>query len=444
MSAIDSTHRKSPLHIIIVGGGIGGLFTAIALRSRCDYSVTVLEKNSALRCAGGTIALQPSAVRIIKAYGLGPVFEKNMRVGPEAWWRWRRYNSGELLAEREGRSYKETFGCESWSFSRQRLLEILGKAVVDRGVEVRLGCRIVGFEDCVRPCLTLENGDKVRADVVVGADGIHSFVRGCVILRDEFKVTTALHAWMVKIPLDGLESDPDILPYLQDVNFWLGPGRSITSASIPQENVYNMTLFIDEKGDDQGFQLSGKDFSKAIQSFGSFNPFITKILTRAQGEQAYFWRVYEVSPLRSWRSKGGRIVLLGDSAHAMVPFAAQGASQCIEDAVTLAECLSHHHDGVGLGRLLQIYEEIRKPRAESVAARSAVRRVTFHLADGSEQQERDRKMQKQGRSYKPDRQTWNGEHIDEPPAVDSPLHDPYLLGYDAISHVSSNHLHRLA
>lgn len=151
--------------------------------------------------------------------------------------------------------------------------------------------------------------------------------------------------------------------------------------------------------------------------------------------ERYLWRVSEVSPLPTWVSKSGRVVILGDAAHAMVPFAAQGASQCVEDAGALAECLSRH-DEADIPKLLRIFEMIRKPRAESTAARSAARRVMYHLPNGPEQQARDGKMKRQVQSYEPDRKVWNGEHIDEPPDINSPLHDPYLMGHDVIDYVS--------
>lgn len=257
--------------------------------------------------------------------------------------------------------------------------------------------------------------------------GIRSTVRNCVLPQDEAKVTTILRAWMVHIPLENLQQDPALLPYIQGVNFWLGPGHSITAATMPDNNVYNLTLFV-EGGDDGGFE-------QVKQSFQNFEPTITRLLSDMPATERYLWRVSEVSPLPTWVSKSGRVVILGDAAHAMVPFAAQGASQCVEDAGALAECLSRH-DEADIPKLLRIFEMIRKPRAESTAARSAARRVMYHLPNGPEQQARDGKMKRQVQSYEPDRKVWNGEHIDEPPDINSPLHDPYLMGHDVIDYVS--------
>lgn len=83
--------------------------------------------------------------------------------------------------------------------------------------------------------------------------GIRSTVRNCVLPQDEAKVTTILRAWMVHIPLENLQQDPALLPYIQGVNFWLGPGHSITAATMPDNNVYNLTLFV-EGGDDGSFE----------------------------------------------------------------------------------------------------------------------------------------------------------------------------------------------
>ncbi|KAF9633024.1 hypothetical protein BFW01_g3887 [Lasiodiplodia theobromae] len=189
-----------------------------------------------------------------------------------------------------------------------------------------------------------------------------------------------------------------------------------------------MTLFVDH---DEYTQDEGQSSEQIKELFHDFEPTVTKLLSHAPTQEGYLWRISELPPLPTWTSKSGRVLLLGDAAHAMVPFAAQGASQCVEDAGALAECLSRDAD---LMDLLHIFEMIRKPRVESVAARSAARQLMFHLHDGPQQRERDEKMRLQVRSYEPDKNVWKGEHIDEPPDINSPLHDPYLMGHDVIQY----------
>ncbi|KAK0645189.1 FAD-dependent monooxygenase OpS4 [Lasiodiplodia hormozganensis] len=307
---------------------------------------------------------------------------------------------------------------------------MLVQEALKAGINVTVGCKVAAIDE-EKPAVELEDGSELKADIIIGADGIGSITRKCILPQTQGKAVYKLSAWMVNIPIPILQQDPELQPCLEDVNFWLGPGRSITAATVPDQDAYNMTLVVDHANHDAYSQDEGQSFEQIKELFHNFEPTVTKLLSRAPTQEGYLWRISEVPPLPTWISKSGRVILLGDAAHSMVPFAAQGASQCIEDAGALAECLSRDAD---LMDLLRVFEMIRKPRVESVAARSAARQLMFHLPDGPKQQERDEKMRLQVRSYEPDMNVWNGEHIDEPPEIDSPLHDPYLMGHDVIQY----------
>lgn len=158
-----------PFDILIVGGGIAGLTAAITLRAH-GHHVTVLEKQPTLhRSAGASIALQPGAVRVLRAYGLSDTFTKGLHQ-PKATWNWRRFESGEVLSKREVEQYARTFGTESWSFTRQRLQAILVQEALKADINVTVGCKVAAIDE-EKPAVMLEDGSELRADIIIGADG---------------------------------------------------------------------------------------------------------------------------------------------------------------------------------------------------------------------------------------------------------------------------------
>ncbi|KAF4537767.1 uncharacterized protein LTHEOB_11391 [Lasiodiplodia theobromae] len=249
-------------------------------------------------------------------------------------------------------------------------------------VNVTVGCKVAAIDE-EKPAVMLEDGSELRADIIIGADGIGSITRKCILPQTQGKAVYKLSAWMVNIPIPILQQDPELQPCLGDLNFWFGPSRSITAATVPDQDAYNMTLIVDHANHDAYTQDEGQSFDQIKELFHDFEPTITKLLSHAPTQEGYLWRISEVPPLPTWIT--------------------QGASQCVEDAGALAECLSR--DGADLMELLRVFEMIRKPRAESVAARSAARQLMFHLPDGPKQQERDEKMRLQVRSYEPDKNT---------------------------------------
>lgn len=169
-----------PFDILIVGGGIAGLTTAITLRAH-GHHVTVLEKQPTLhRSAGASIALQPGAVRVLRAYGLSDNFTKDLHQ-PKATWNWRRFESGEVLSKREVDQYARAFGTESWTFTRQRLQAILVQEALKADINVTVGCKVAAIDE-EKPSVMLEDGSELRADIIIGADGTSNADAACFSL----------------------------------------------------------------------------------------------------------------------------------------------------------------------------------------------------------------------------------------------------------------------
>jgi salicylate hydroxylase len=223
------------------------------------------------------------------------------------------------------------------------------------------------------------NQTTVTADVVIGADGIHSAVRPLVAPEVEARFS-GLCAFRCLVPA---ENAPEVA--LRPVQtLWLGPGRHFVHYPISGGRLVNVVAIV-PAGDwrDESWMADG-EIADLVREFEGWDERVHQLIVSASSTKR--WAMYDRAPLEHWTT--GRIALLGDAAHAMLPFFAQGAAQAIEDAVVLADCLQRADRDSVWQALLQ-YETIRRPRASEVQRMSRGREVRNHLPDGPEQQERD-------------------------------------------------------
>lgn len=195
-------------------------------------------------------------------------------------------------------------------------------------------------------------------------------------------------------------------------------------------------FYIDKELGEPGVWEKSATNDEVRKAYEGWDPAIFKMLDHCDTPNCWVWRISGTAPLPSWISPGGRVVILGDASHAMVPYASQGASQGIEDGVVLAECLER--DEVDLTTRLKIFEKIRKPRAETAVEVGARNMQQAHLPDGPGQRQRD-ELWGSGKlgSNTPTGQ-WNREAWETLPDLDGNpfLAEAYMMGHDAISYVS--------
>ena len=184
------------------------------------------------------------------------------------------------------------------------------------------------------------------------------------------------------------------------LQIWLAPGRHGIAQAVPKRHEYDIQL----TDHVYGFEPDGSigtwneritNMSWLRDRFKDFNPAIRIIL--AEASSCWKWRLAESATLPSWTSENGKVALLGDSCHAMVPFAGQGAAQCIEDAAVLSELLSQTSSAEDIPRLTKKYEELRRPRVESVREYARRNGEGYTLSDGAEQKRRDEILQSSAR-----------------------------------------------
>ena len=367
--------------VAIVGAGIGGLAAALFLRA-AGISAVVYEQTPKITAAGAGIVITPNAVRLIRRLGLaGPFTERAVRL--EKAWEFRRWENGEVLFVQEmGDLCARMFGESCYVAHRGDVVGVLTDAVPD-GV-LRLSSRVTGIEDRGDDvALTVKRGDgsteTVVADAVLGADGIHSLLREEITAaaEPEFSGDCAFRCLLPAGQVPEFARRP-----VQSL--WLGPGRHFVHYPVSAGALVNVVAIVPAgEWRDESWIAEGRVADLAA-AFAGWDPRVGELIAAAT--ETSRWALYHRTPLPRWTR--GRLTLLGDAAHAMLPYYGQGANQAIEDAAALARCL----DGVsaaGLPAALERYEAVRRPRASEVQEMSHGRRETNHLPDGEAQRRRD-------------------------------------------------------
>lgn len=381
--------------VAIAGGGIGGLAAAGFLR-RTGLEVSVFEQARELKEIGAGLVVAPNTVRLLRRLGLHEgLVASGVRL--EVGWEFRRWQNGEVLFGQRLDDSAALYGEDTWVVHRADLLALLRSAV--EPAVLHLGARAVGVhqdDDGIR--LQFADGSSVDADVVIAADGIHSALRG-VVTRPEPPRYSGVCAWRSLVPV---EAAPE-LARRPVQTLWLGPQRHLVHYPVSGGRLINLVAFTPAGDFDiESWESRGRVEDLAAE-FEGWDPRLLALVAGA-GDVGR-WALLDRDPVDTWTA--GRLALLGDAAHPMFPFFAQGAGQAIEDAAALAVCLSS--PGVTAPDALARYEAVRGPRAARVQSASRGRRGHHHLPDGPEQRARDAAF-----------------------AADDPLaHNAWLYSYDA-------------
>ena len=319
----------SDLKVAVIGGGIGGLVLALALRER-GISFERFEQAGELREIGAAVALSGNGTRELRRLGLGDQVEA-VSVIPSALVI-RRWDTGEIIAENPiGRDgvYEATFGAPYYGVHRVALLQALADRLGGEGLH--LGQRCVAIEERRgRSEVHFAGGASASADVVVGADGVHSVIRPHVAgeVRGRFSGTVGYRGL---VPIEHMPS----LPTPRRCSS--GPGRDVT-CSTTRSTVAGRSTSSPSFGSRSGVTERGwrNAVTDAIDAFVGWYLAVTEMVGGM--DVGARWALHDLAPLDRWHT--GRVVLMGDAAHAMVPHQGQGANQTIEDAIVLADCLT--------------------------------------------------------------------------------------------------------
>jgi salicylate hydroxylase len=371
----------SGLSVVIIGGGIGGTAAALSLL-HAGFDVEVYEQASGLREVGAGVQISPNAARILHRLGLADQLA-HMGVKPFAWHQRRWQDGRTLLRTPIAEAMEAMFGAPHYQMHRADVLTALAAALPPE--RLHTGHRLAGFADHGdRVEVEFENGVNIEADVLVGADGIHSTVRRHLFGPDEPRFTGCM-CYRGLVPAERVAH----LKIPVEAQIWMGPGKHFVHYYVRARQLLNFVAVIETEAWTRESWTERGAVADALAAFEGWHPRLAAILGAV--EETFIWGLFDRPPMPRWSV--GRVTLLGDACHPMLPFMAQGAAQAIEDGAALAACLAQTGRESVAGALGR-YERCRLRRTAQIQALSAANKARFHLSDGPEQVARDAEMAK--------------------------------------------------
>ncbi len=349
------------LDITVIGGGIGGLTSALALRQR-GASVTVLEQAEAITEVGAGIQVSPNGLRVIEALGLAnDLFARSVQGRAVS------LRNGSNGVEVARLDLKRLPDDQRYLFvHRADLVDLLSAAARAQGVSVRLLQRVDTVTSGPRPKVVLATGDQRETDLAIGADGIHSAVRpGLNSAQKPF--FTGQVAWRCIVP--------NTTGHPAHARVHMGPGRHMVTYPLRDGTLLNVVA-VEERAQWAAESWSQRDDADNMRkAFAGFDAEVHQILSQA--ENPGVWGLFRHPVAARWYGQG--TALLGDAAHPTLPFLAQGANMAMEDAWVLADALTQAQD---LGAGLAEYQQRRKARVTRVIDAASRNARNYHLSPG--------------------------------------------------------------
>lgn len=365
--------------IAVIGGGLGGAAAALALHRR-GFEVAVYEKTAELGEIGAGLNLSPNALKAFRYLGIEDVA---LRTGFQAAEQFiRSFRSGRVIARpRRSGDIAARYGASFLTMHRADLLSLLVAQLPD-GV-FHLGADCTGAETRGRTAVAhFGDGASVEADIVVGADGIHSAVRDSVFGHIEPRFTGCI-CWRGLVPGDALP-DP---AFARQMVAWWGPHGHVVHYPVRSGgSLVNFVAHYDSDGWTEASWTYECDRSELMETYARWNPDLLGLIEAS--DKYYKWALFDRDPLDRWTR--GRVTLLGDSAHPMLPYLGQGACMAVEDGCVLAEAISSASGDPDAA--LGAYERVRLPRTARAQLGSRVRARQNHLASPLARFCRDMKM----------------------------------------------------
>ena len=381
--------------IIVIGLGIGGAATALSLeKSGLDY--LILEQAPELGEVGAGLQMSPNASRIMAWLGLAEPL-KSIAVEPQAHLFLDGLSADVLMQTPLMPEVERAFGAPYYHVHRADLLRLL-TSHVDMS-RVRLDTKVSAVRQTDRGVqVDLANGETLKADVVIGADGIRSVLRQ-QIFNPAPPSPSGCIAWRALVPVAKARE----LGFERNSYVWMGPKRSVVMYYVRAGELFNwvgITPYDAQRAESWSAQAPRE---AALNQYEGWHEQVTSLIEASQS--LFVTAISDRAPLDRWVN--GRIALMGDAAHAMLPFHAQGAVQSIEDAWVLARCLERGQDS--LPAALLRYQELRHDRATRVQQQSRAAEHTFHMSDASDVEARNtrfKQMQAKAANGFPRGQQW--------------------------------------
>jgi salicylate hydroxylase len=369
------------VRVAIVGGGIGGVAAANALLQK-GIDVDIYEQAPKLTEVGAGVALHPNGVRMLRRLGFG---DEVARFGA----RWLdpqfRHPDGRLIAAWWPAPDGDGEPPEIYGMHRADLLQMLLDRLPSEVIHADHRC--VAFEQTsAQATVTFANGARVTADAVIGADGIHSTLQPYVTPPSPPLASGS-------VAYRGIIAARSVGWPAGQMRNWLGPGKHFLVFPVRANQLLNYVGFVATTARTRESWSAAGDPAALAREFAGWDPQVEAIL--AHVDSCFWWGLYDREPLTTWTN--GRLTLLGDAAHPMLPHVGQGANQAIEDSVALATILARFEvDSVP--HALHVYEHARREHAARVqlSSRNNGRRYDADAANAN-LRDRDRQLSNQAR-----------------------------------------------
>lgn len=345
-------------HVTIVGAGIGGLATAVALAGR-GAKVTVLERADAIAEVGAGLQISPNGLAVLDALGVGDdVRARAVRADAV---QLRDYRQGSAVLRLDLRRYAKD---QEYLFvHRADLIDALAQKACALGVTLTFGQELTAVVfDGARACLDLVGGTEHDTELLIGADGLRSVLRPALNGAAE-PFFTGQVAWRTTVPATGATR--------HEVDVFMGPGRHLVRYPLRHGDLINIVAVEERKTWAEESWWHTGDVAELRRAFSGFCDEVRDLLDCV--ESPNLWGLFRHPVAKTWQN--GVSALLGDAAHPTLPFLAQGANLALEDAWVLAESLAVLDQHGALAR----YQALRQPRAKAVIEAANANARNYHL-----------------------------------------------------------------
>ena len=357
------------MKILISGGGIGGITAALCLAKE-GHEVEVLEQAEQFAEIGAGIQLSPNCSRVLHHVGLEDALQERAFL-PQGT-QFRSWKSGKVISESTlGRQAEERYGSPYYHMHRGDLLGVLVEAAENQPkITLHTASQILDCEQDNERTTAITDRKEYAGDILIGADGIHSVIRG-KLWGDEKPRFTGNVAWRALVPVDQL---PENLIAPMSTAWW-GPHKHFVHYYVRGGTLVNCVCVVEKTGWEVESWTTPGDYDELKADFKGWHSDIQTLIDTANRDTLFKWALFDRPPMNRWGK--GRITLLGDACHPTLPFMAQGAAMAIEDAAVLAACLNK--DGNVEANLLA-YENLRKKRTAGIQNGSRRNAKVFHLS----------------------------------------------------------------
>jgi len=328
MNKENNTYKSK---YIIIGAGIGGLSLALALQ-RLNQKVLVFEKVPDIREVGAGVMLTPNATRSLECLGVLKEIERDATLPKKTVVR--HYETGEEMSTTDlGDGFTKKYGHPYYNVHRVNIHSSLYNSVKRNDMNcIKVNHELVDLCQSESSVSAKFNNNLVaEGEFLIGCDGIHSSVRKIIRASSNPNYTGNL-AWRGLMPVESLplhQRGPEI-------NIWIGPNKHIVEYTVKSGRFKNYVAISNVKDwHEEGWAVRSS-IDQALAEFKDWHSDVRNIISATPQDECYKWGLFDRNPLSTWSEN--RVTILGDAAHPMLPFMAQGAAMSIEDAIILSRC----------------------------------------------------------------------------------------------------------